>query len=284
MQLVIISGRSGAGKSVALSTFEDMGFYCVDNIPISLLPELINTLEKSTQPVAASVDIRNLTTSSLKFDDILNAIPMNFSVQIIFLDADNSTLIRRYSETRRTHPLAKKEITLEEAILKEEKILDPIIRKADLIIKTDKLSIHELADELRLAILGKKEKDLTIIINSFGFKYGLPSESDFVFDVRFLPNPHWDPDLRPYTGLDKPVQDFLAQHWDVNNFIHQTAHYLQIWLPEFKKNNRSYLTISIGCTGGQHRSVYIAEKISEIFMQQGLSVQTRHKTLEDKKI
>lgn len=279
MQLMIISGRSGAGKSVALSTFEDMGFYCVDNIPIVLLPELANTLKTQARPLAVSIDIRNINDSKQNLLQILEHIPSDFDVQIIFLDADKNTLIRRYSETRRTHPLASKQKTLEEAIDDESAILDSILAKADLVINTDKLSIYELSDTLRFRILGKKERDLTIILESFGFKHGLPTESDFVFDVRFLPNPHWDPSLKSLTGLDTPVKEFLNKHWEVNNFIYQTANYLQQWISSFKHNNRSYLTISIGCTGGQHRSVYVVERLAEIFEFRHQHIQVRHKTL-----
>ena len=243
---MIVSGRSGSGKSIALRALEDMGFYCVDNIPITLFPELAKTLENSNTPVAVSIDIR------------------------------------RYSETRRTHPLSLPGRSLEQAIELEDSYLEPLKDNADLIINTDNLSVHELSDILRQRILGKKERELTIIFESFGFKYGLPIESDFVFDVRFLPNPHWELNLRQLTGLDQPVQNYLTKHTQVINFIQQTATYLQQWLPHIKKNNRSYLTISIGCTGGQHRSVFIAEKLAELFILQGEQVQTRHRSLEKK--
>lgn len=280
MLLMIVSGRSGSGKSIALRALEDMGFYCVDNIPIILLPELAKTLENSKTPVAASIDIRNLPASFTQLGEILEQLPASITPQILFLDSSHNTLIRRYSETRRNHPLSVQGRSLDEAINLEEQYLEPLRARADLMINTDNLSVHELSDILRQRILGKKERELTIIFESFGFKYGLPTESDFVFDVRFLPNPHWDPSLRPLTGLDIPVQEYLAKHWEVNNFIYQTANYMQQWLPLLQKNNRSYLTISIGCTGGQHRSVYIAEKLAELFSNHGRQVQTRHRSLE----
>ena len=277
---MIISGRSGSGKSIALRSFEDMGYYCVDNIPIVLLPELAKTLENSQVPAAVSIDIRNLPASFTQLDEILAQLPKSITVQIIFLESSRNTLIRRYSETRRLHPLSGQGHSLEEAIDLEEQYLEPLKDSADLVINTDNLSVHELADILRLRILGTKEKELTIVFESFGFKYGLPTESDFVFDVRFLPNPHWDPSLQPLTGLDEPVKNYLAKHWEVNNFIYQTANYMQQWLPLLQKNNRSYLTISIGCTGGQHRSVYIAEQLAELFSAHGQQVQIRHRSLE----
>lgn len=280
MLLMIVSGRSGSGKSIALRALEDMGFYCVDNIPIILLPELAKALEDSKTPVAVSLDIRNLPASFTQLGEVIEQLPKSITPQVLFLESSRNTLIRRYSETGRSHPLLIQGNSLEEAIDLEEQYLEPLRDRADLIINTDNLSVHELSDILRQRILGKKERELTIVFESFGFKYGLPSESDFVFDVRFLPNPHWDPSLRPLTGLDQPVQEYLAKHWEVNNFIYQTANYMQQWLPLLQKNNRSYLTISIGCTGGQHRSVYIAEKLAELFTTHGRQVQTRHRSLE----
>ncbi|RKS86016.1 UPF0042 nucleotide-binding protein [Orbus hercynius] len=280
MLLMIVSGRSGSGKSIALRALEDMGFYCVDNIPIILLPELAKVLEDSKTPVAVSIDIRNLPASFIQFGEIITQLPKSITPQILYLNSSRNTLIRRYSETRRNHPLAIQGRSLEEAIDLEEQYLEPLRDRADLMINSDNLSVHELSDILRQRILGKKERELTIIFESFGFKYGLPTESDFVFDVRFLPNPHWDPSLRPLTGLDEAVQQYLAKHWEVNNFIYQTANYMQQWLPLLQKNNRSYLTISIGCTGGQHRSVYIVEKLAKLFNVHGQQVQTRHRSLE----
>ncbi|QIQ22327.1 RNase adapter RapZ [Zophobihabitans entericus] len=280
MILMIVSGRSGSGKSIALRALEDMGFYCVDNIPIVLLPELAKTLKDNNTPVAVSVDIRNLPAHPEQFEETLQQLPKSITPQVVFLDSDRNTLIRRYSETRRQHPLSSQNHSLEEAIDLEDQYLEPIRSHADLVINTANLSVHELSDLLRQRVLGKKERELTIVFESFGFKYGIPTESDFVFDVRFLPNPHWDPDLRPLTGLDQGVIDFLSRHWEVNNFIYQTNNYLLQWLPMLERNNRSYLTIAIGCTGGQHRSVYIVEQLAEFFRSRGKQVQTRHRSLE----
>lgn len=280
MILMIVSGRSGAGKSVALHALEDMGFYCVDNIPIILLPELAKVLQNNNSPVAVSIDIRNLPANPNQLNEVLAELPSTITPEILYLDSNRNTLLRRYSETRRQHPLSGQKYSLEESIDLEGQYLEPIRANADLVINTDTLSVHELAEILRQRVLGKKERELTIIIESFGFKYGLPSESDFVFDARFLPNPHWDPTLRALTGLDAGVQNFLAQSPDVVHFIAQTAHYLQQWLPLLEKNNRSYLTISIGCTGGQHRSVYITEQLADYFRKQGKQIQVRHRSLE----
>ena len=282
MILLIVSGRSGSGKSIALRALEDMGFYCVDNIPIALLPQLAESLKDNNTPVAVSLDIRNLPDNFDFNHDVLQRLPSSVTPEIIFFDCSRNTLIRRYSETRRIHPLTNQKYSLEEAIDLEEKYLEPLKSHASLLINTDNLSVHELSNILRSRILGKKERELTMIFESFGFKHGLPVDADFVFDVRFLPNPHWDITLRPLTGLDMPVKEFLLKHNEVTNFIYQTANYLQQWLPMLEKNNRSYLTIAIGCTGGQHRSVFIAEQLAEFFKAQNKQVQIRHRTLEKK--
>ncbi|OCG19833.1 RNase adapter RapZ [Gilliamella apicola] len=282
MILMIVSGRSGSGKSIALRALEDMGFYCVDNIPVVLLPQLANSLKDNNPPVAISIDIRNLPEQFDFNNDIFQHLPQSVTPEIIFFDCSRNTLIRRYSETRRIHPLTNQRYSLEEAIDLEEKYLEPLKSHASLVINTDDLSVHELSDILRSRILGKKERELTIIFESFGFKHGLPVDADFVFDVRFLPNPHWDVSLRPLTGLDEPVKAYLLKHNEVSNFIYQTANYLNQWLPLLEKNNRSYLTIAIGCTGGQHRSVFIAEQLATFFKAQNKQVQIRHRTLEKK--
>ena len=280
MILLIVSGRSGSGKSIALRALEDMGFYCVDNIPIALLPQLAESLKDNNTPVAVSLDIRNLPDNFDFNHDILQSLPSSVTPEIIFFDCSRNTLIRRYSETRRIHPLTNQKYSLEEAIDREETYLEPLKSHASLMINTDNLSVHELSTILRTRVLGKKERELTMIFESFGFKHGLPVDADFVFDVRFLPNPHWDINLRPLTGLDEPVKNYLLKHDEVANFIYQTANYLQQWLPMLEKNNRSYLTIAIGCTGGQHRSVFIAEQLAEFFKAQNKQVQIRHRTLE----
>ena len=282
MILMIVSGRSGSGKSIALRALEDMGFYCVDNIPVALLPQLADALKNNNTPVAVSIDIRNLPINFEFNYDILQKLPESVTPEIIFLDCSRNTLIRRYSETRRIHPLANQKCLLEEAIDLEENYLESLKAHASLVINTDNLSVHQLSDILRTRILGKKERELTMIFESFGFKHGLPVDADFVFDVRFLPNPHWDINLRPLTGLDEPVINYLSKQDDVTNFIYQTANYLQQWLPMLEKNNRSYLTIAIGCTGGQHRSVFIAEQLAEFFKAQNKQIQIRHRTLEKK--
>lgn len=283
MELIIISGRSGAGKSVALRALEDIGYYCVDNLPIDLLPQLADILSKSQKAAAISLDIRNLPNSTETLDGVLNQVSAKHQIKIIFLDTDRSTLIRRYSDSRRLHPLSVKDLSLEAAIDAEKEQLEPLVQHANLIIDTGVLSTHELAERLREFLRGHSDKELKIIIESFGFKYGLPLDADYVFDVRFLPNPHWNPALRPMTGLEQPVIDFLAKHDEVANFIYKTRNYIETWLPMLEQNNRSYLTIAIGCTGGKHRSVYIAQQLGEYFQAKGKNVKIQHKSLEKHK-
>lgn len=282
MVLMLVSGLSGSGKSVALHALEDMGFYCVDNLPVVLLPQLANTLAARGISAAVSIDVRNLPDKPEMLDHLLAEIPNNFSVQLLFLSTNRDTLIRRYSDSRRLHPLSANQLSLESAIDLENELLDPLRSKADLIIDTSEMSVHELAELLRTCLLGKRERELTIIFESFGFKHGIPMTADYVFDVRFLPNPHWDVKLRPLTGLDKPVAAFLERHVEVHHFIYQTRNYLEQWLPMLENNNRSYLTIAIGCTGGKHRSVYITQQLADYFRSRGKNVQVRHRTLEKK--
>ena len=283
MEIIIISGRSGAGKSVALRALEDAGYYCVDNIPLDLLPQLTDILSQSQSSVAISLDIRNIPNSANTLEQTLNTLQKYHQLKIIFLEADRGTLIRRYSDSRRLHPLSLKDLSLEAAIDEEYRYLEPLIQHANFIIDTTHLSTHTLAEHLREFLRGNSDKELKIVVESFGFKYGIPLDADYVFDVRFLPNPHWDPTLRPMTGLDAPVAEFLNSHTQVNEFIYLTRNYIDTWLPMLEKNNRSYLTIAIGCTGGKHRSVYIAQQLGEYFQAKGKIVQIQHKSLERNK-
>lgn len=280
MELVIISGRSGAGKSVALRALEDVGYYCVDNIPLPLIPQLAEYLSKSQQATVVSLDVRNLPDDPTLLVNVLNQLPDSIHSKLIFLDCGSKTLVRRYSDSRRLHPLSTQDLSLEAAIELENKLLDPLLQQANYVIDTTYLSAHELAENLRELLRGKAEKELQIVVESFGFKYGIPDDADYVFDVRFLPNPHWNPELRPMTGLEQPVIDFLERQTEVHHFIYHTRNYLDMWLPSLEKNNRSYLTIAIGCTGGKHRSVFIAEQLAQYFASRDKKVQVRHRSLE----
>ncbi len=277
MELIIISGRSGSGKSVALRVVEDLGYYCVDNIPLNLLPSLVRSVSDSYNKIAVSVDVRNLPKEQQQFNEILEYLPGFTKPTVFYLDSDDQTLIKRFSETRRLHPLSIDSLPLDLAIKKEKKLLDVLINRADYMIDTTDLSVHQLAESIREKILGKKDKQLIITFESFGFKHGIPKEADYVFDARFLPNPHWEPELKPLTGLDQPVKDYLASHSIVQKFTWQIQTFVQTWLPHLERNNRSYLTIAIGCTGGQHRSVYLAQTIGDSFSKTHANVKIRHR-------
>lgn len=280
MELIIISGRSGAGKSVALRALEDIGYYCVDNIPLPLVPQLADYLAQSERSVVVSLDIRNLPENTQSIEEIIQALPAHIQTKQIFLDCGRKTLIRRYSDSRRSHPLSSQDLSLESAIDTESQLLEPLFHQANYVIDTTYLSAHELAENLRQLLRGTAQKELQIVVESFGFKYGVPADADYVFDVRFLPNPHWNPELRPMTGLEQPVIDFLERQTEVHQFIYHTRNYLEMWLPALEQNNRSYLTIAIGCTGGKHRSVFIAEQLAKYFASRDKKVQVRHRSLE----
>lgn len=280
MVLMIVSGRSGAGTSVALRALEDIGFYCVNNPPVVLLPQLASTLADRHISAAVSIDVRNMPESQEIFEQAIDNLPQAFALQWLFLDADRNTLIRRYNDTRRLHPLSIRNFSLENAIDEENMLLETLRSRANLVIDTSEMSVHELSEMLRIHLLGKRERELTIAFESFSYKRGIPISADYVFDVRFLPNPHWDPKLRQMTGLDQQVAAFFCRHTAVHNFIYQTRSYLELWLPMLETNNRSYLTVAIGCTGGKHRSVYVAEQLADYFRARGQNIQSRHHTLE----
>lgn len=282
MRLIVVSGQSGAGKSVALRVLEDLGYYCVDNLPVVLLDSFIQSVQGSKQNIAVSIDIRNLPKEPTLVEDILQQLKQNNDVSVLFLDASKETLLKRYSETRRIHPLSlsDKKPTLEQAIELEKRLLEPLKEQADLLLDSTGQSLHDLSETVRMRIEGRGRKDLVMVFESFGFKYGLPSDADYVFDVRFLPNPHWQPELRSLTGLDAPIKSFLESHKEVIELKQQIQHFFEYWLPLLEKNNRSYLTIAIGCTGGKHRSVYLTQQLGEYFSLLGHQVQIRHTSLE----
>lgn len=282
MQLVIVSGRSGSGKTVALRVLEDLGYYCVDNLPVELLPDLVKTRRNKPGEVAVSVDVRNLPDSNEKMESCLDEVRNMEGVSLsnIFIDADNAALIRRFGDTRRLHPLSRLSLTLDEAIRQETHLLAPLSSSADLRIDTSDLSIHDLSEIIRARILGKKERELNWVFESFGYKFGISQDADFVFDARFLPNPHWIAELRPFTGQDEPVANYLNSQLEVSKYLWQIENLLVTWMPHLERNNRSYVTVAIGCTGGKHRSVYLVEQLAASFKKMGKSVQLRHRTLE----
>ncbi|OBT17424.1 RNase adaptor protein RapZ [Vibrio sp. UCD-FRSSP16_10] len=284
-QLVVVSGNSGGGKSVALRALEDIGYYCVDNLPVTLLSAFVEGLSAKQTKVAVSIDIRNLPTNPHQVTSVLSTLDDSVQVTVLYLEANEETLIKRYSETRRIHPLSlvKDSRSLQQAIIEEKHLLSALKEQADLVIDSSKLSIHELSEMVRKRILGRDGQELVMVFQSFGFKHGLPPDVDYVFDVRFLPNPHWNAALRPLTGLDKPIQDYLYSFDDVVELKEQIQAFIERWLPSLEKNNRSYLTVAIGCTGGKHRSVFLTQQIGEYFLAQGQQVLIRHNQLEKEK-
>lgn len=284
--LVIISGQSGAGKSVALRVLEDLGYYTVDNLPIDLFEQFVQSTQHSKQNRAVSVDIRNLPDNPDMVLHKLSKLRQSSDVTLLFLGASQDTLLKRYSETRRIHPLSlsKEKLSLAQAIEKESQLLEYVKEASDLYIDSSDQSIHELSELVWLRILGRERQELVMVFESFGFKFGLPHDADFVFDVRFLPNPHWQLELRALTGLDKPVIDFLQNKPEVIALKDDIQSFVQKWLPQLEKNNRSYLTVAIGCTGGKHRSVYITQLLGDYFKALGKQVQIRHTSIEKHRV
>lgn len=279
MKLTIISGTSGSGKSVALRVLEDIGYYCVDNLPMNLLVPFIKSTEDSEQPIAVSLDVRNIPPTEEELTQFLESLKQYCELEILYLDASSTMLIKRYSESRRLHPLTQQCLTLLEAVKAEKVMLEPLAAAADLKIETGDLTIYQLSDLIKKRLLGTRSSELVLVFESFGFKYGLPRDVDYVFDVRFLPNPHWEPHLRPLTGLDLPVQEYLSADPMVNKLEGQITDFISTWLPELERNNRSYVTIAIGCTGGQHRSVYLAQKLAKNFSLERHNIQIHHREM-----
>lgn len=279
MVLMIVSGRSGSGKSVALRALEDMGFYCVDNLPVVLLPDLARSLADRNISAAVSIDVRNMPESPEIFEQAMQNLPECFSPQLLFLDADRNTLIRRYSDTRRLHPLSSKNLSLESAIDEESDLLEPLRSRADLIVDTSEMSVHELAEMLRTRLLGKRERELTMVFESFGFKHGIPIDADYVFDVRFLPNPHWVPDLRPQTGLSQAVSNYVLGHAEAGEFLDHATELLAVVKPGYVREGKRLATVAIGCTGGKHRSTAMAVELARRLRAVGIASQVLHRDL-----
>lgn len=284
MKLVVISGVSGSGKSNALHVMEDLDYYCIDNLPVGLLPAFAEQAAASNETIthaAIGIDARNLPNELHRFAYILGQLKnKGVVVEIIFLDAEDNILLKRFSETRRKHPLTEDEIPLIEAIQKERELLEPIASRADLYIDTSRTNIYQLRDLIKERVTGSTSQDLSLLFESFGFKYGAPTDADFVFDARCLPNPHWESELRPYTGLDQPVIDYLKQHAIVDEMFEDIKNFILTWMPRFEAENRSYLTVAIGCTGGQHRSVYLAHQLAQTLKQTHPNTHIRHRDME----
>ncbi len=284
MKLVIVSGLSGSGKSVALHTLEDLGFYSIDNLPLFLLKDLALGLNENLDEVfkntAVGIDARSEASELQHLPELIRtARERGIECWVVFLDAQTDTLIRRFSETRRRHPLTRGDRPLAEAIKLERQLMEPIRGVADIRIDTTLTNVHELRDLVRTRIWGDTSPKASILLQSFGFKHGVPTDVDFLFDVRCLPNPHWRSELKPLTGLDRPVIEFLESSPQVRAMRDDIAGYFDRWVPQFETDGRSYLTIAIGCTGGQHRSVYMAEALRTHFERGEHKVIVRHREL-----
>ena len=285
MRLIIVSGLSGSGKSVALHMLEDLDFYCVDNIPAALLKPFISHTVRGmgdTYPrTAVGLDARNRPNEIETIPVLVNELRRSgIACDVLYLHASDEVLLKRYAETRRKHPLVSGQISLREAIASERQLLEPIIAAADFVIDTSNMGVHALREMIRERIDRRREGRLSLMFESFGFKHGIPGDADFVFDVRSLPNPYWEHALRPLTGRDAAVIDYLAGFPAVGVMIADLTAFLEKRVAEFAQANRSYLTIAVGCTGGQHRSVYIAERLAEHFRKSHPQVLTRHDTLQ----
>ncbi len=283
-KLIIVSGLSGSGKSVTLHTLEDLGYYCIDNLPLFLLKELVTRLEEiidnAFAKTAVSIDARNQLQRLSGLPELLELLCSGpFEYHLLYLEAETETLIKRFSETRRKHPLTTPDRPLAEAIELERRLLAPILNDPHLRIDTTHTNVHQLRDLVREHLRDDTPHEVPILLQTFGFKHGVPQDVDFVFDVRCLPNPHWQPELRPLTGLDPAVARFLEGSPEVDEMHSDLARFFDRWIPCFETDGRSYLTVAIGCTGGQHRSVYIAEQLKRHFETRGRQVMVRHREL-----
>jgi UPF0042 nucleotide-binding protein len=281
MRLVIVSGLSGSGKSVALHMLEDLDYYCVDNIPAGLLPMFISHTFRSKEgtysSAAVGVDARNSPGEIASVPKLVEELKRSgLTCDVLFLRADEEAILKRYSETRRRHPLSRTGLALSDAIQKERELMQPIADAADLVIDTTRSSVHELRELIRQRVGARVEGRMSILFESFAFRHGAPSDADFVFDVRNLPNPYWEPGLSRLTGLEAPVIEYLERYPIVAKMYDDIAGFLERWIPELMKTNRSYLTVAIGCTGGQHRSVYLVERLARHFAAQYPHVHAKH--------
>ncbi len=284
-RVVVVTGLSGSGKSIALHVLEDVGYYCIDNLPVSLFEALVRDItQQPTQsrgPTAIGIDARNPGAELGQLPRLIQRLrDHGVDCEVVFLEADDNVLIQRFSETRRRHPLTDDGRTLEGAISLERETLEPLSDLARLKVDTTRTTLHELRELIRVRVAERARGEMSIMLQSFGFKHGVPRNADFVFDVRCLPNPHWHPDLRPLTGKDQAVANFLGQDKQVRNMLSQISSFLTEWIPCFEHEGRSYLTITIGCTGGQHRSVFLIERLAGVLTSLGCNVLSSHRELK----
>ncbi|EZQ11793.1 MULTISPECIES: RNase adapter RapZ [unclassified Acinetobacter] len=278
-RILIVTGQSGSGKSSALQVLEDLGYYCIDNLPLALLPEIVGKLdqENNLEQLALGVDVRSTRADLQEFEQVYQQLEKHGEVEVIYLTTKDQELIARFSASRRPHPLANRFKSLNECIQEEKQLLLPIQLRATVQIDTSDKSVHDLKDTL-LSRLGQVD-NLIVILQSFGYKHGIPLDADFIFDVRHLPNPHWDLELRKYSGLDEPIEKFLTSFDQVNMMFEDLKQFLEKWLPAFAEGHRHYITVSIGCTGGQHRSVFIVDRLKKALEAQW-SIQVLHREMK----
>jgi UPF0042 nucleotide-binding protein len=289
VRIIVLSGLSGSGKSVALHMLEDFGIYCIDNIPAALLKSFVSYTVRSPEPrydrTAIGLDARNTAAEVESVPKLIDELKRSgLQCEVIFLSAADDELLRRFAETRRKHPMARSDVGLREAMAMERELLEPIASIADLIIDTSRLSVHALRDIIHQRVEQRTAGRLSIAFESFGFKRGIPGDADFVFDARALPNPYWEPGLRNLNGRDPEVIRFLENHTRVKTLIGDIATFVRARIPEYQASNRGYLTIAIGCTGGQHRSVYIVDRLAEMFAAEYDEVAARHSGLAGAKL
>jgi len=280
MRMIIVSGLSGSGKSVALHMLEDIGYYCIDNLPAGLLGTLAEQTVATGDPIyerlAVGIDARNRPEDLRRVPEVVEKLRRNGTAcDLLFLHANQATLIKRYSETRRKHPLSSQTVALSEAIEHERRLLNPIAAAADLTVDSSQTTVHELRELVRDRVHGGQPTS-SVLFRSFGFKSGIPVDADFVFDVRCLPNPYWEKDLKKLTGLDKEIVEWLESHTMVHQMRDDIQSFLERWLPETERSSRSYITVAIGCTGGRHRSVYLVERIAAHFRTLHERILIRH--------
>lgn len=283
MKLIVISGLSGAGKSIALNVLEDLGYYCVDNLPLGLLEAFAAELAAATpspERVAAVIDARNLSTVFDRFPEIVASIRGHgIDCEVVFLEADNNAITKRFSETRRKHPLTAANVALLEAIQRERTILEPVRDQAEICIDTSHTQYHELRELIRQRVDRRPLETMTLQFMSFGYKHGIPLDADYLFDVRSLPNPYWEVGLRQLNGRDEKVVAFLDSQPAVNAMVTSLREFLDQWIPAFEDDNRAYLTVAVGCTGGNHRSVYVVERLVAAFRERRSGVLIRHRDI-----
>jgi UPF0042 nucleotide-binding protein len=284
VRIIILSGLSGSGKSVALHMLEDLGFYCIDNIPAALLKPFISytvrSAESTYERTAIGLDARNTAAEIATVPQLLDELRRSgIQCEVIFLIASDEELLRRFAETRRKHPMTRSNIDLRAAMAMERQLLDPIVHAADLVIDTSRMGVHTLRDAIQKRIEKHAAGRLSITFESFGFKHGIPGDADFVFDARSLPNPYWEPSLRPLTGRDTEVIRFLEDRTNVAALIADIERFVRARIPEYQASNRGYLTVAVGCTGGQHRSVYMVDHLARKFAADYPNITARHSSL-----